>query len=103
MTMPAIPKAEAVERLAKAVEKASSDDLLQIFTELYPARPLPDVSGSKAELLAKTLAAHIREEIEPEEIVDLWSVVFPAERHVYWDEEDDALRPKNRWLRYAEQ
>ena len=101
--MPPIPKDEAVERLAKAVEKASSDDLLQVFTELYPAKPLPDASGSKAKLLAMKLAAHIRNEIEPEEIVDLWSVIFPEDRNVYWDEEDDALRHRDSRLNYAEQ
>jgi len=101
--MPAIPKKEAAERLAKAVEKASPDDLVQIYTELHPANPLPDVTGPKAEALAKELAARIRAGIEAEEVVDLWNVVFPTEGRVYWDEEDDGLRHRERRLRYAEQ
>jgi len=101
--MTAIPKNEAIERLAKAVEKASSDDLLQIYTELHPAHPLPDVTGTKAEHLAKELAAYIRAGIEPEEVVDLWNVVFPADRYVYYDEEDDVLRQRESRLKYAEQ
>lgn len=101
--MPAIPRKEAVEQLAKAVEKASSDDLVQIYTELHPANPLPDVTGAKAEQLAKELAAHIRAGIEPEEVIDLWNVVFPTDRSVYWDEEDDALRHNERRLKYTEQ
>jgi hypothetical protein len=101
-TMPAIPTKEAVEQLAKAVEKSSPDDLVQIYTELHPANPLPDVTGPKAELLAKELAAHIRAGIEPEEVVDLWNVVFPADRNVCYDEEDDVLRLSERRLNYAE-
>jgi hypothetical protein len=101
--MLAIPKKEAVERLALAVEKATADDLVQIYTELHPANPLPDVTGQKAEHLAEELAAHIRAGIEPEEIVDLWNVVFPAGRIVYYDEEDDVLRQRESRLKYAEQ
>jgi hypothetical protein len=100
--MSAIPMKEAVERLAKAVEKASSDDLAQIYTELHPENPLPDVTGTKAQQLAKDLAAHIRAGIEPEEVVDLWNVVFPADRNVCYDEEDDVLRHNERRLKCAE-
>jgi hypothetical protein len=101
--MPVIPIKEAAERLAKAAEKASADDLVQIYTELHPANPLPDVTGAKAERLAKELAARIRAGIEPEQIVDLWRVVFPADRNVYYDEEDDVLRHRERRLEYMEQ
>ena len=101
--MPAISRGEAVERLAKAVEKASSEDLVEIYAELYPENFLPDVSGTRAGVLAKEIAAHIRERIEPEEIVDLWNVVFPTDRDVYYDEEDDTLRYNERRLKYAEQ
>jgi hypothetical protein len=101
--MPVLSKKEAIERLARAVENATSDDLLQVFTELHPEKPLPDASGSNGAALAKALAAHIRQEIEPEEIVDLWNVVFPEDRNVYWDEEDEALRHNDRRLKFAGQ
>ena len=101
--MPTIPMKEAVERLAKAVEKASSDDLAQIYTELHPENPIPEVTATNAEHLANDLAAQIRAGIEPEEVVDLWNVVFPADRNVCYDEEDDVLRYNERQLKYAEQ
>lgn len=101
--MPVIPKKEAAERLAEAVEKASSDDLVEFYGELFPENSLPDVSGAKAAILAKELAAHIRGGIEPEEVVDLWHVVFPVYRDVSYDEEDDTLRYNERRLKYAEQ
>ena len=100
--MPAIPKNEAVERLAKAVEKASSEDLVEIYAELYPEKLELDIASTNAALLAKEIAAHIREGIEPEEVVDLWNVVFPTDRDVYYDEEDDTLRYNERRLKYAE-
>ena len=34
--MPAISRSETGERLARAVEKASSEDLIEIYAELYP-------------------------------------------------------------------
>lgn len=100
--MPAIPLKEAVERLAKAVEQSGSDDLVEIYGELYPAHSRPDVSGTKAALLATELAAHVRKGIEPEEVVDLWNVIFPADRRVYYDEEERVLRYDERQLKYAE-
>jgi hypothetical protein len=100
--MPAIPLNEAIERLAKAVEEASPDDLAEIYAELYPENPKPDPASTTPARLAKTIAAHIREGIEPEEVVDLWNVVFPTDRDVSYDEEDGTLRYNKRRLKYAE-
>lgn len=97
--MSAISRGEAVERLAKAVEAASSDDLVEIYAELHPEHSPPTASAA----LANEIAAHIRRGIEPEEIVDLWNVVFPLDRDVSYDEEEDALRFNDRRLKYAEQ
>jgi exosome complex RNA-binding protein Rrp42 (RNase PH superfamily) len=98
-----IPKAEAIERLARAVEKASTEDLIEIYAELFPVAPRLDATGPKFAEIAVEMARHIRSEIEPEEMVDLWNVVFPAARNVYYDEIDDTLRYIERDLRYAEQ
>ncbi len=98
-----IPTKEAIERLAKAVEKASPDDLAQVYTEFYPEKPLPHVTGDAAKKLATELVARIRGGLEPDEVVDLWHVVFTANGRVYYDEEDDALRHREERPRYAEQ
>ena len=37
--MPAISKKKAVETLVKAVEEAHSDDLAEIYNELFPEEP----------------------------------------------------------------
>jgi hypothetical protein len=101
--MPAIPLEDAVEQLAQAVEKATPEDLLVIFTELFPTKPLPDVSSASSAAVAAELARHIRTGVEPEEVVDLWNLVYPSARNVYYDEEDRSLRQNERGIRYAGQ
>lgn len=100
--MPAVQKSEAVEKLARAVEAASSDALIEIYAELFPRDGLPDVSGAKAATVASELARHIRSGLEPEEITDLWSVVFPADRRVHYDEEEGVIRYNEEESWYAE-
>ena len=84
--MPAISKAEAVEKLAMSVEKARQSDLAEFYRELFPEEEFP------ATLVARDIARHIRSGLEAEEIVDLWNVVFPRDRNVWYDEEGDAIR-----------
>ena len=86
--MPGLPMNEAVERLAQVVENAPADNLVEIYAELFPERGRPDVTGT----LAEELARHIRAGLVPEEVVDLWGVVFPADRHVHYDDEGNLLR-----------
>ena len=100
--MPAITKGEAIERLAKAVETVPAYDLAEVYTELFPNRPAPDAAGAKGPPLAKQMAARIRGGLEAAEIVDLWNVVFPEDRNVYYDEEDNLIRFNERVPRYAE-
>jgi hypothetical protein len=101
--MPAIKKSEAIEKLALAAESAcSADYLVEIYAELFPGRGLPDVAGGKAKALAVELARHIRTGIEPEEVVDLWNVIFPADRNVNYDEEHEVVRYNEEVPWYAE-
>jgi hypothetical protein len=90
--MSAIRKSEAIEKLARAVEAAASDTLADIYTEVFPERQAPEVAGAKGKAVADDLARHIRNGLAPEEIVDLWNVVFPADRHVHYDEEEGIIR-----------
>ncbi len=83
--MPALSKAEASERLAVGVEKARLSDLPEIYAELFPERT-PEVPADASEI-----ARQIRGGLEPEEIVDLWNVVFPEDRNVWYDEETRAI------------
>ncbi len=94
--MPVLTTAEATERLAKVVEMARPTDLAEFYAELFPEKP-PAAPPSAADL-----ARHIRGGLEPEEIVDLWNVVFPADRNVWYNEEDDMIYYNEEVVGYAE-
>lgn len=83
--MPALSKAEAAERLAVGVENAKPSDLPEIYAELFPER----IPGAPA--VASEIARHIRGGLEAEEMVDLWNVVFPEDRYVWYNEETRAI------------
>lgn len=83
---------EAKEKLAHAVEVACCDRLAEIYEELFPEKSAPEVSGAEERTLANQLAEHVRSHLEPEEVIDLWNVVFPTDRQVHYDEEGDLIR-----------
>jgi hypothetical protein len=83
--MPALSNAEAVERLSAGVERARPSDLPEIYAELFPERPLGTTP------VASEIARVIRGGLEAEEMVDLWNVLFPEDRHVWYDEETRAF------------
>lgn len=92
--MPALSTSEAAERLAKVVEQATA--LSEIYAELFPEKP------AMATPTAVDLAQHVRSGLEAEELVDLWNVIFPADRNVWYDEEDEKIRYNEEAVGYAE-
>lgn len=92
--MPALSTSEAAERLAKVVEQATA--LSEIYAELFPEKP------AMATPTAADLARHVRSGLEAEELVDLWNVVFPADRNVWYDEEDEKIHYNEEAVGYAE-
>ena len=94
--MPAISVSEAVERLAKCVEKAKPTALAEIYAELFPEEPVA------APPTALGLAQHIRNGLKAEEIVDLWNVVFPVHRNVWYDEEENAIHYNEEVVEYVD-
>lgn len=94
--MPELTTAEAAERLARVVEKARPTALLEFHAELFPEqRPATPPS-------AADLARHIRGGLLAEEIVDLWNVVFPTDRNVWYDEVDDRIHYEVNAVSHAE-
>jgi hypothetical protein len=83
--MPALSKAEAAEKLAAGVERARPSELPEIYSELFPEQP-PGTAPTASEL-----ARYVRGGLEAEEIVDLWNVVFPEDRNIWYDEETRAI------------
>ena len=94
--MPALSKAEATERLAVGVERARPSNLPEIYAELFPERP-PGTTP-----VANVIARHIRCGIEADEMVDLWNVVFPEDRNVWYDEETRAIHFNEELVGYTD-
>ena len=94
--MPALEKHQAAEKLADVVESVNPTALVEIYAELFPEKPTVVLPS------ANNLAQHIRSGLEAEEIVDLWNVVFPADRNVWYDEEDQKIHYNEEALGYAE-
>lgn len=94
--MPALSTNEAAERLAKVVEKAKPTTLTEIYAELFPEKP------AAAAPSAADLAQLVQSGLEAEELVSLWNVVFPEDRNVWYDEEDEKIHYNEEALGYAE-
>ena len=94
--MPTFTMAEATERLARAVEKASPEDLEVFHDEIFPEHPIP------SPVRAEDLVRYIRDEFAPEEAVDFWHVAFPQDRNIWYDEEEKVIHVNGEPLRYLE-
>jgi hypothetical protein len=94
--MPVLAKKKAAERLAQAVETAKPSALDEFYSEIFPDSP------ATAPLSATELARYVRSDLLAEEIVDLWNVVFPTDRNVWYDEEDDKIHYNEETPGYAE-
>jgi hypothetical protein len=90
--MPAVTRDRAVELLTEAVKSAHADDLVEIHYELFPEQPISqEEAGRSRPGVVDQILDHIHNGLEPEEIVDLWNVVFPDHWGVSFDEEDGLL------------
>jgi hypothetical protein len=94
--MPMLSTNEAAERLARAVERAKPSDLGEIYAELFP-----EETSSKSPA-AGEIARQIRSGLAAEELVDLWNVLFPGDRNVWYNEETRAIHYNEEMAGYAE-
>ncbi len=86
--MATIKEQQAVEQLTQAVRAAHPDDLVEIYNELFPEAPAAeDKAAENPAALVDKIIAHINVGLEVEEILDLWNVVFPEHRRVWFDED----------------
>lgn len=94
--MPVVSQSQATERLVRGVERVRPEDLPEIYSELFPESPPP------SSLLASELVRLIRGGLKPEEIVDLWNVVFPEDRKVWYNEEEDMIHFNENLVGYTD-
>jgi hypothetical protein len=94
--MPTIEINDATKKLATAVEHAEPDLLGEFYAELFPESPLPGT------LTLNDFAKHVRTKLVPEEIVDLWNVVFPHDHHVWYNEETNEVHYNEELAEYMD-
>jgi hypothetical protein len=91
--MPTLAKKQAVEHLVAKVEKAPADELVEIYNELFPEHPTSEAEARpNVAAFRKKVLAYIDQGLEVEEILDLWNVIFPKDRDIWFDEQKKKIR-----------
>jgi hypothetical protein len=90
--MPEVTPADAVKTLTEKVRAMDLDDLRDAHNELFPETPIPpiDPSSQEADIRQKVID-YLTGGIAVEEILDLWSAVFPEAWNVYYDDETERI------------
>ena len=90
--MPEVALADAVRTLTEKVREMDLADLRDAHNELFPETPIPpiDPSSQGAGVRQKVLA-YLAGGVAVEEILDLWSVVFPEAWNAYYDDETGTI------------
>lgn len=90
--MPTITIEAAVERIVSQIQPLGRDDLVEVYNEVFPHESVAmDDEIEDARLLTEVMN-HVQEGLEVEEVIDLWNVVFPQDRNVWYDEEATNIR-----------
>ena len=86
--MSTIPMNDALTRLENEIEQFVPDDLIEVHNELLPETPIVRNGQIESrEKLLPIIREYMQKGLEVEEVVDLWNVVFPKDRNVWFDEE----------------
>jgi hypothetical protein len=92
--MAVLTRDNAVEFLTRKVKEFGSDDvddLVEVYNELYPDEPIAtDADPGDESWVRRRVIARMEAGLEPEEIVSLWTVIFPFQLVLY-DEWDDRI------------
>ena len=91
--MPVVTKDEAVELLIHAVqERLGADELLEVYREAFPDNACTE-EGAQEDVtpLVEELVDHVNGGLKIEEVVDLWGLIFPRHRNVWYDDEEERL------------
>jgi hypothetical protein len=91
--MPLVTKDEALELLTDAVqEKLDADELLEVCNEVFPDDPYTDEEAHEdVTPLVEQLVGRIHSGLEVEEIIELWGLIFPRHRDIWYDDEEERL------------
>lgn len=86
--MPEVGPNEAVQALSEKVRAMDLDDLRDAHNELFPEAPIPPIEPSSQGVgVRQKVLTYLAGKVAIEEILDLWSAVFPEAWNVYYDDE----------------
>jgi hypothetical protein len=90
--MPVVTQDKALELLTNEVEKFGADELLEVYNEVFPDDPYTlEEAREDATPLIKRLADRINSGLGIAEIIDLWAVICPRHRNVWYDEVEERI------------
>lgn len=92
-TMPLVTKDRALELLSQQIqEKFGIDELIEVYNEVFPEAPCTEGEAHEdSQPLIQGLVKHVSSGLEMDEVVDLWGLIFPKHRDVWYDEEEERL------------
>jgi hypothetical protein len=91
--MPAVTRDQAIELLTHEVqEKLDTDELLEVYNEVFPGGPCTEAEADADSWpLIEQLVGHITSGLGIDQMVELWGLVFPKHRDVWYDEEEQRI------------
>jgi hypothetical protein len=91
--MPVVTKEQALELLTNEVrEKLPADEVLEVYNELFPDKPYTEEEAQEdVTPLIEELVDHIHREQGIDEVMELWGLIIPKHRNIWYDEEEDRI------------
>jgi hypothetical protein len=91
--MPVITKEQALELLTnEAQDKLGADELLEVYNEVFPDDPYTaEEVEEDCSPLIEQLVDYINGGLEIDEVMDLWRLIFPKHRNVWYDDEEERI------------
>ena len=90
--MPVVTKDQALQLLTSEVKKFDTDELLEVYNELFPKHPYSEEKARQdPSPLVERLVAHINSGLDIGEIIELWGLIVPKHHHLWYDEVEDRI------------
>ena len=91
--MPTVNKEQALELLTGALQETlDTDELLEVYNEVFPDQTHTEEEAHEDSFrLVEQLVDHIDSVLEIEEIIDLWGLILPKHRNVWYDDEEEKI------------
>jgi len=86
--MPALKRNQVIDLLTRAVKQdLNADDLLQVHKELFLDNSLNQEEFYDDDARTAEILEYINGDLAVEDLIDLWNLIYPKHRHVWYDEQ----------------